>query len=77
VPSHAVRVPCGWPAETSEQVPTLPLMSQALHCSVHVVLQQTPSTQYVEPPAHALGVEVQAAPFGRWHVPGSPATLQN
>jgi hypothetical protein len=41
-PLHAVRVPCGAPT-TPLHVPTLPATSQALHCSVHAVVQQTPS----------------------------------
>ena len=46
VPSaaHAVREPCGAPL-TGEQVPTLPVTSQASHCPLHAVSQQLPSTQ--------------------------------
>jgi hypothetical protein len=49
VPPHAVRPPTGAPV-TGEQVPTLPARLHAAHCSVHALLQHTPSTQ--KPLAH-------------------------
>jgi hypothetical protein len=48
------------PAETGEQVPTLPARSQASQAPPHAVLQQTPSTQL--PEAQALAAE-QAPPL--------------
>lgn len=44
-PAHAPRVPCGCPLGTLVHVPTLPATSHAMHCEVHDVSQQTPSTQ--------------------------------
>ena len=58
VPSQAVRVPCGAPV-TGEHVPTWSVRSHAWHSPVHVVLQQTPSTQKSE--AHSRG-SVHAVP---------------
>jgi len=44
-PAHVPRAPCGLPAGTCAQVPSDAVRSQAMHCSVQGVLQQTPSTQ--------------------------------
>src|SRR4051794_36013705 len=44
-PAHADRPPCGLPAWTCVHVPSDAVESQAMHCSVQGVLQQTPSTQ--------------------------------
>jgi hypothetical protein len=48
VPSvaHNGRPPCGAP-RTGVQTPGLPGLSHALHVSVHVELQQVPSTQWL------------------------------
>lgn len=68
VPTHAVRVPCGAPASTGEQTPTLPGTSHAAQRSPHAVLQHTPSTQ--ELLVHSLP-STHAAPFAFFglHVP--------
>jgi hypothetical protein len=44
VPVHASRLPCGSP-ETSTHLPIDPVTSQAAHCAMHELSQQTPSTQ--------------------------------
>ncbi len=56
---HALRDPCGAPF-AGEHVPIAPLTSQAWHCPVQPLSQQTPSTQKPEP--HSVEV-VHATAF--------------
>src|SRR6267143_953171 len=49
--AQAGRVPCGAPAVTVVQAPTLPGTSQASHWPAQAAVQQTPSAQ--TPPAHS------------------------
>jgi hypothetical protein len=56
--AQALRGPRGAPA-TGAQVPLLPVASQASHCPLQLVLQQTPSTQ--NPLAH-WSLPAQATP---------------
>jgi hypothetical protein len=44
-PTQAVRVPCGAPAVTVVQVPSVPATSHAWHWPPQALLQQRPSTQ--------------------------------
>jgi len=69
-PAHPGRIPCGLPAVTGLQVPRAALVSHARHCSVHGVLQQTPSAQ--KPDWHSRSTS-QACPLARsgTHAPSS------
>jgi hypothetical protein len=49
--AQAGRIPCGAPAVTVVQAPTLPGTSQASHWPAQAAVQQTPSAQ--TPPAHS------------------------
>jgi len=57
---HDARFPCGWPEATALQMPTKPVISQAMHGLSQAWSQQTPSGAQVVPIRHPL------APFC-WH----------
>src|SRR4029453_11958523 len=46
-PVQAVRAPCGSPT-MGAHLPNEPGASQAAHCAMHAVSQQTPSTQWFD-----------------------------
>jgi hypothetical protein len=51
---HDARFPCGWPEATALQMPTKPMISQAMHGLSQAWSQQTPSGAQVVPVRHPL-----------------------
>ena len=61
--AHDARRPCGAPA-TALQTPTMPGTSQAWHCPLQALLQQTPSTQLPFPHCALAEQDPPSAIFG-------------